>query len=474
MGRLDINTDRLPGFLQRREMLRIGGLSMSGLTLPMLGAQPTPLLGADTKPGGKAAASPSSFGRAKNCIVLFLSGGAAQLDTFDPKPDAPAEVRGEFGTIQTALPGVRISEHLPRSARLLDRAALIRSMTHTSGGHADGGYIMFTGYKYDGTGAQANFMSREDHPHIGAALAKASPGPGPMVPFILVPRRLDAGSGRRAGQWGGRLGSKFDPLQTGGNPNDDQFKLNHLPLVANRPVAVFRRRQTLVEQINQQQSLLRDTVAARTLKQNQQKALTVMASDSVRRAVDLSVVDAEQRARYGRNLFGQSVLLGRRLLEAGTRLVQVTWLRTQGKKGYAWDSHRENFEALREDLIPPFDLALESLITDLEQTGQLDETLVVVAGEFGRTPRVTLKTAGREHWPHCFSVLLFGAGIRGGQVYGASDKSAGYPADKPVSPADLMATIYHCLGVDPHQEIHDQVDRPMALSLGNPVDALIA
>lgn len=474
MGRLDINTDHLPAFRQRREMLRIGGLSMSGLTLPMLGAQPTTLLGGDTQTGGKVAERPSSFGRAKNCIVLFLSGGAAQLDTFDPKPDAPSEVRGEFGTIQTALPGIRISEHLPRSARLLDRAALVRSMTHTSGGHADGGYIMFTGYKYDGTGAQANFMNRDDHPHIGAALAKVSPGPGPMVPFILVPRRLDAGSGRRAGQWGGRLGSKFDPLQTGGNPNDDQFKLNHLPLVANRPVAVFRRRQTLVEQINQQQSVLRDTVAARTLNQNQHKALTVMASDSVRRAVDLSVVDAEQRARYGRNLFGQSVLLGRRLLEAGTRLVQVTWLRSQGKKGYAWDSHRENFEALREDLIPPFDLALESLITDLEQTGQLDETLVVVAGEFGRTPRVTLKTAGREHWPHCFSVLLLGAGIRGGQVYGASDKTAGYPADKPVSPADLMATIYHCLGVDPHLEIHDQVDRPMALSLGNPVDALIA
>ncbi|MEO1995096.1 MAG: DUF1501 domain-containing protein [Planctomycetaceae bacterium] len=474
MGRLDINSDRLPADLKRREMLRIGGLSMSGLTLPMLGAQPARLSGAEAQTAGKVEVRTSSFGRAKNCIVLFLSGGAAQLDTFDPKPDAPSEVRGEFGTIQTALPGVRISEHLPRSARLLDRGALIRSMTHTSGGHADGGYIMFTGYKYDGTGAQANFMSREDHPHIGAALAKVSPGPGPMVPFILVPRRLDAGSGRRAGQWGGRLGSKFDPLQTGGNPNDEQFKLNHLPLVANRPVSVFRRRQSLVEQINQQQRALRDTAVARALEQNQQKALTVMASDAVRRAVDLSVVGTEQRARYGRNLFGQSVLLGRRLLEAGTRLVQVTWLRSQGKKGYAWDSHRENFEALREDLIPPFDLALESLITDLQQTGQLDETLVVVAGEFGRTPRVTLKTAGREHWPHCFSVLLFGAGIRGGQVYGASDKTAGYPADNPVSPADLMATIYHCLGVDPHLEIHDQVERPMALSLGNPVEALIA
>jgi arylsulfatase A-like enzyme len=172
-------------------------------------------------------------------------------------------------------------------------------------------------------------------------------------------------------------------------------------------------------------------------------------------------------------LFGQSVLLGRRMLDAGARLVQATWLRKQGEKGYAWDSHRENFEAMREDLIPPFDQALNALITDLQQRGQLDETLVVVAGEFGRTPRVTLKTAGREHWSNCFSVMLFGGGIRGGQVYGRSDRIGGYPETDPVSPADLTATIYHCLGVDPRTEILDQNDRPMRLSEGQPVAALI-
>ena len=470
MLRINGPAARLCDGVDRREMLRIGALSMSGVSLPMLLAQQGQA--ADSEAAAKKPRS-SSFGQAKNCIVLFLAGGPAHLDTFDPKPDAPAEIRGEFETIDTALPGVRITEHLPRTAKLLDQAALIRSMTHPSPGHAPGGYVMFTGYEYDGTGGQANFMNREDHPHVGAVLAKVSPGPGPMVPFVIVPRRLDAGSGRRAGQWGGRLGGKYDPLQTGGNPNDNDFKLDHLPLLANRPLQLYRRRKGLLDQVNNQVKFLQQSAIARSLNQKQEMALDVMASKAVRRAVDLSTADPVNRAKYGRNLFGQSVLLGRRLLEAGTRLVQVSWLRTQGKKGYAWDSHRENFEAMREDLIPPFDVALEALVNDLKATGQFDETLIVVTGEFGRTPRVTLKTAGREHWSSCFSAMLLGGGIRGGQVYGSSDKIGAFPAANPVSPADLTATIYHCLGIDPQTEIHDQFNRPMLLSQGKPIEALI-
>jgi uncharacterized protein (DUF1501 family) len=269
------------------------------------------------------------------------------------------------------------------------------------------------------------------------------------------------------------LGSKYDPMLTGGNPNDENFRLEHLPLVANRPAPVFRRRKKLIDQLNSQTEYLQKDDLARSLAANQQKALDVISSEAVRRAVDLSIEKKEVRERYGRNLFGQSVMLGKRLLDAGSRLVQVNWLRTQGKKGYAWDSHRENFEALREDLIPPFDVAYHALITDLEKTGQLDETLVVVAGEFGRTPKVTLTTAGREHWPYCFSVLLAGAGIKGGQVYGASDRIGAYPADLPVSPGDLTATIYHLLGVDPHREVHDQIGKPFVLSKGDPVQGLI-
>ena len=449
----------------RRDMLRAGGLTMSGLTLSTL--LDNPVSAAETT--GKS----STFGKAKNCIVLFLSGGASHHDTFDPKPKTPVEIRGEFDTIETALHGVRVSEHLPKTAKILDKVALIRSMTHDSGGHAPGGYIMFTGHKYPRTGSEANFMSRNEAPHVGSALAKISPGNGPMFPFVMVPRRLDAGSGRRAGQWAGALGSKYDPMLTGGNPNDDEFKLDHLPLVANRPTAVIQRRKRLIDQINNQTAFLKENDLGRSLSLNQQKALDVINSSAVRRAVDLSIEKKEVREKYGRNLFGQSVLLGRRLLEAGSRLVQVNWLRTQGEKGYAWDSHRENFLALRRDLIPPFDQAYSALLTDLEERGLLDETLVVVAGEFGRTPKVTLATAGREHWPHCFSVLLAGGGIQGGQVYGASDRIGGYPGDSPVSPADLTATMYHCLGVDKHTEIHDQLGRPIYLTTGNPIQALV-
>ena len=452
--------------LARREMLRIGGLGLSGLSLPGLLSRPTSAKASN-------ASKPASFGKAKNCIVLFLSGGMSHHDTFDPKPHAPADVRGDFQTIGTSLPGQRITEHLPRSAKLMDRATVIRSMTHKWSGHAGGGYIMFTGYDYDGSEGDANFGNRTDHPHLGAALSKVDPGPGPMVPFVLAPRRLDAGSGRRAGQSGGRLGGKYDPLQTGGNPNDDNFKLDHLPLVANRPADVLRRRTRLIEQVNNQVTFLENNSLARSLTQNQSRALDVVSSEAVRQAVDLSTADANERERYGRNLFGQSVLLSRRMIDAGTRLAQATWLRTQGKKGYAWDSHWDNCEALADDLIPPFDQALEALITDLENRGQLEETLVVVAGEFGRTPRITLKTQGREHWPHCFSVLLFGGGIRGGQVYGSSDKIGAYPESDPVSPADLTATIYHLLGLEPEHEILDQNDRPMRLSEGKALTSLM-
>ena len=455
-------TSRLCDGLSRRELLRIGGLALGGLGLPDLLAQCS-----------AAALGPRSFGRAKNCIVLFLSGGASHHDTFDPKPDAPAEIRGEFDTIATALPGIRFSNYLPRTAKLMDKVALVRSMTHTSSGHATGGYAMFTGQTYARTESEANFMGRQEAPHIGSALAKIAPGAGPMFPVILVPRRLDAGSGRRAGQWGGSLGSKYDPMQTGGDPNRDDFRLENFPLLPNAPRPVLQRRLGLVDQLNRQTRYLEQTAPALALKQSQEKALDVIGSEAVRRAVDLSSAGADLRARYGRNLFGQSVLLGRRLLDAGARLVQVNWLRTQGAKGYAWDSHRENFEALRDDLIPPFDQAFAALMTDLESSGRLDETLVVVATEFGRTPKVTLSTGGREHWPHAFSVLLAGGGIKGGQVYGASDRAGAYPAEAPVTPGDLMATICHCLGVDPQTELHDQFDRPMTLCKGNPITSLL-
>jgi hypothetical protein len=219
---------------------------------------------------------------------------------------------------------------------------------------------------------------------------------------------------------------------------------------------------------------MNDLAMRQSIRENQAKALDVLSSEAVRKAVDLSGMDRKDRERYGRNLFGQSVLLGRRLLAAGARLVQCNWQRSQGRNGFAWDTHSNNFSAHKEDLVPPFDQAFHALVTDLEETGQLAETLVVVAAEFGRSPKITRSTSGREHWPDCYTVLFAGAGIRGGQVYGQSDKIAAYPVTTPTSPAEFTATIYHCLGVDPHTEMHDQQGRPFALSRGNPIMPLFS
>jgi hypothetical protein len=265
------------------------------------------------------------------------------------------------------------------------------------------------------------------------------------------------------------LGAKYDPMLTDGNPNDDDFRLKHLPLSPSINPKVMERRVGLLDQLNHQTEYLRTGALGQSIHQNQVKALEVVGSERVRKAVDLASADPAERERYGRNLFGQSVMLGRRMLQAGCRLVQCNWQRTQGKNGFAWDTHWNNFSACKEELIPPFDQAFYALMTDLEKTGEINETLVIQAAEFGRSPKITLSNAGREHWPDVYTVVMAGAGIKGGQVYGSSDKIGGYPQDNPCEPADFVATIYHFLGIDPHQESHDQQNRPFTLSKGNPI-----
>lgn len=446
-------------------MIRVGGLGLLGLGLPSLTA-----LSSESK---KALGKPASFGKAKNCIILYLSGGPAQLDTFDPKPDAPEDIRGEFKTIQTSLSGVRFSELLPNAAKWMHKSALVRTMFHEHNDHGRGSYWMFTGYPYLGSVPDVNSMSRADMPHMGSVLAKLAPGKGPMFPFAIVPHRMDVAGGRRAGQFAGALGGKYDPLLTGGNPNDNDFKLDHIPLAASIETSVMKRRLSLVDQLNAQTSQLNELAMSQAIKDNQARAMDVLSSPAVKKAVDLSAISKEERERYGRNLFGQSVMLGKRLLDSGARLVQCNWQRAQGSNGFAWDTHWNNFSAHKEELVPPFDRAFHALMTDLDKSGQLDETLVVVAAEFGRSPKITRSNAGREHWPDCYSVLFAGGGIKGGQVYGQSDKNAAYPAVNPVTPADFTATIYHCLGIDPSGETHDQMDRPIALSKGSPISALV-
>ncbi|MBA4187122.1 MAG: DUF1501 domain-containing protein [Planctomycetaceae bacterium] len=449
--------------LDRRELIRVGGLALGGgLSLPKLIAS-----------SGTSGPKSKGFGKAKRCIILNLSGGPAQLDTFDPKPDAPDDIRGPFTTIQTKLPGVRFTELVPHCASWMHKAALVRTMWHEHNDHGRGSYWMFTGVPYSSGVPEVNSMNRQDMPHIGAVMAKLAPGKGPLPAWALVPHRMDVAGGRRAGQFAGSLGPKYDPLLPGGNPNDDDFKLDHLPLVANERPDALKRRLSLVDQLNAETKSLNDLAMSSTIRDSQAKAVEVISSDVVRKAVDLSAADSKERERYGRNLFGQSVMLGGRLLDAGVRLVQCNWQRSQGVDGFAWDTHWNNFNAHKDYLVPPFDKAYHALMTDLEASGKLDETLVVVASEFGRSPKITKSNAGREHWPDCFSVMLAGGGIKGGQVYGQSDKIAGRPASNPVTPADFVATIYHCLGIDPHSEAHDQGDRPFTLSKGNPIESIL-
>jgi hypothetical protein len=332
---------------------------------------------------------------------------------------------------------------------------------------------MFTGQPYPGSVSDVNSMSRADLPHMGSCVAKLAPGKGPMLPFVIVPHRMDVAGGRRAGQFAGALGGKYDPLLTGGDPNDDKFVMDHLPLVPNDTPASLKRRLGLLDQLTEKTAKLNELAISQSIRDNQARALDVISSETVRKAVNLAGVKSEERARYGRNLFGQSVFLGKRLLDAGARLVQCNWQRTQGKNGFAWDTHWNNFTAHKDDLVPPFDKAFDALMTDLDKAGQLDETLVVVAAEFGRSPKITRSNAGREHWPECYSVLFAGGGIKGGTVHGSSDKYAAYPHTAPTTPADFTATIYHCLGLDPATETHDLGGRPLILSQGKPIPTLV-
>src|SRR4051812_40807389 len=295
--------------VSRREMLRVGGLSMGGDSLPHLLSQP--VFSAESS---ERKVYGSGFGRAKRRILLYLSGGHPQHDMFDPKPDAPVEIRGEFSTIETTTPGIRLGEHCVGSAKLMDKVALIRSMNHTHNDHGRGSYWMFTGAMYPGSVPDVNSMGRQDMPHLGSCLAKLAPGTGPMFPFVLVPHRMDVAGGRRAGQFAGMLGAKYDPLLTGGDPNEDKFKLEHLPLAPNDSTETLSRRVNLLDQLNKKTTALNELAISQSIRGYQSKAIDVISSEAVRKAVNLAGEKPAERARYGRNLFGQSVLLGKRLL----------------------------------------------------------------------------------------------------------------------------------------------------------------
>lgn len=446
----------LPTDPHRRALLRlagVGGLSLASFLRTAAGSHPE---------------SRGHFGRAKRCLVLFLTGGPPQHDTFDPKPDAPAEIRGEFRSIPTAVPGVRFAEFCPRLAGQAGRLCVVRSVTHTDTVHTSAGYTMLTGVTHPRANARTATDIRpaaDDHPHLGALLAKVRP-PSAGPAFVSLPEVIkDAGVNEFPGQGAGFLGREFDPFRVEADPTRSGFRLSDLDRPDDLTDARLAVRHRLLTALDRSPGPTdRDAFYDR--------ALELLRAPAVRRALQFDHEPARTRAGYGPHLFGQGCLLARRLLEAGVPLVTVYWHYEGPDDSPVWDTHADNFRHLRERLLPPTDRAVAFLLDDLAGRGMLDDTLVLCLGEFGRSPRVN-RDAGRDHWPQAQSVLMAGAGVRVGGAFGATDRTGGSPADSAVTPADLMATVLYLLGVPSDVEIRDRTGRPYRACHGTPVRGLL-
>jgi hypothetical protein len=476
---------RLCDGLTRREAMRVGALSLfGGVTWPHL------LRGAESSPSSVGLASSRPAGTAKSVILYNLLGGPSQMDMFDMKPLAPVEIRGEFRPIDTTLPGLSICEHLPNSARFMHQACVVRSVTHSYNAHNP--LPIMTGFS-GGSFAQIK-AEPTDPPDIGAICQYLGLGPADLPGAVCMPCYPGWGESvnypgiRRPGPYGGYLGSQYDPLFSDCAPTFDRTpKISHydpviamgepqMPSLDSIPGMTANRldhRRSLVEQLDGQFEAVRSARAVDRLDKFQQRAFSLLCSSKTRDAFDLSQEAPEIRDRYGRHLTGSSFLVARRLVEAGVPFISVH-AEIFGNNGHSYDMHENNFGMLKNCNLPVLDQAWPALIQDLDERGLLDSTLVVVMGEMGRSPRVNAK-AGRDHWPPCGFSLLAGGGIRKGTVYGASDKQAAYPTLNPVSPGDLVATIYQLLGIDPHLTVLDRSGRPMPIAHGGePIHDVIA
>lgn len=447
----------------RRQVLQAGALGMLGLGLTDLWQR--------AEGANAPSARPPGFGKAKRCIFLFMWGGPSQLETFDLKPDAPTEVRGSFKPISTNVPGLAIGEYFTRLSQQMDKVAVIRSLCHDDPAHLSTGHLALTGHYAPVIRSDDTPPSERDSPHVGSVLAKLRGASGSLPPFVTMPWKAfhpAAPGGTAPGQHGGWLGSNYDPLLLTGDPNDRNWKIPALGLLDGLSAERLSSRHELLKSLDGQRAALDN---ASSMSGKQERALGLLASPEVRQAFDLSREPAAVRDRYGRNIHGQCVLLARRLVEHGVPLVSVNW-HNDGKT--FWDTHGDNFNRLKKDLIPPADRALAALLGDLQERGLLDETIVAWVGEFGRKPQISTKNSGREHWPYCYNGLLAGGGIAGGAVYGASDKIAAYPSEHPVSPQDYAATLLHALGVSADTVLHDRSGRPHHVYGGKPIEALFA
>jgi hypothetical protein len=444
----------------RRRILQAGTTGIAGLCLPTL-------LRAEGKPGSAA--------RAKHIIFLHQFGGPSHLDTFDMKPAAPAGIRGEFHPIATGQPGLSVSEHLPRFATVVDQFAQVRSVNHRMRSHNAATYYSLTGHAPPLDDIRLR-DSQELYPAYGSTVAKLKPVADRAVPsFVSFPHVLRDGS-VSPGQHASFLGKAFDPFFIGSDPNRADFRLPELSLPSSLSLDRLEDRRGLQRLIDQQTDLVTWSETARGIDAFYARAVTMLSSPKVKRAFDLSSEPDKLRDAYGRTTYGQSCLLARRLVETGVRFVSVYFSAFIGGNKGGWDTHGDNFNQLKKRLLPITDMAVPTLIEDLQARGLLDETLVVWMGEFGRSPKIqnTAKFGadGRDHWPNCYTVLFAGGGVIPGAIHGASDRIGAYPATDPVSPDDIAATMFWALGIDPAIEVTDTLGRPLPIAAGKPIARL--
>ena len=447
--------------ISRRRWLQVSSLGWLGAALPgvMGGSVIGGRASADTLPATHPARRPI-----KSCIIVFHYGGPSQFETFDPKPEAPQGIRGEYQTIATAVPGIHVGEYLPRVAKIMDRLALVRSMHHPMRNHNSAAAEALTGRTPAGGDLELLADEARSFPTLGSSVSFGLGQRGHVLPYVALPYTI-YNVVQLPGQTAGFLGGAYERFQVTGNPNDRGFRVSSLEPPANRQPPEIAAREQLLHTLD----ALPEIGPQAEMRLYQRRALQLVSSDAVRRSFDLERESPQVRDRYGRHLLGQSLLLARRLVESGVNFVTVFDGERNGQDAN-WDSHLNIFPRHRQ-LIPPADEGFSALIEDLEARGLLDSTLVIAMGEFGRTPKIN-GNAGRDHWPDCYTVALAGGGVRGGMVYGASDKIGAYPDRDPVTPADLTATILGRFGINPELEIRDPTNRPFRLSDGTPLGAL--
>ncbi len=471
----------------RRDLLRIGGSAVLGVSLADLFAWQQ--ANATTKSNGHGG---PGFGKAKSVILLYLQGGPSHLDLWDPKENVPDNVRSIFKPISTKLPGVQVTELMPNFAQVLDKLTLIRSMSYTPVGlfnHTAAIYQMLTGYTTDkvSPSGQLEPPSPKDFPTVGANVIKMKPSEVPMLPFVMMPRPLQESNVIGKGGTAGFLGRAYDPylLYPPGDDMDmnkmDKIKVDDLQLRREVSKARLQRRASLRQQILEGMPALEKATEKYALDEYYDKALALVMSNRARDAFDLGKETADTRDRYGRNTFGQSCLLARRLVEAGTRFVEVNWPKVANSDNHSWDVHVGLSKRMKVQAAPMLDAGLSALIADLDERGMLSETLVVAVGEFGRSPQRGVSTSGnsnsddgRDHWPYCYTAVVAGAGVKRGHVHGKSDKTASSPLEDPVHPTELLATIYHSLGIAPDTMVYNHLNQPRELVKGEAVSAILS